>query len=157
MPAAASMRLRSTTICSPTSLPLGRWSVSVSPPTATLSLPLCSSVTSPIASSRERTSRHSMLWLTGWERMASAVLRWWWSRWVVSTMGLEELLRVRQRLGQAVRTDNDRAAIAQRLDPENELAVLDPRETKEPVARPELGGAVLGLLRAHDADVEFVR
>jgi hypothetical protein len=62
--------------------------------------------------------------------------------------GLEELLRARQRLGQTVRADNDSAAIAPRLDPENQLAVLDSRETEELVAHPELGGAVLRLLRA---------
>ena len=48
IPAAVSMRLRSTTICSPTSFPLGLWSISVSPPTVTLNLPLCSSFTSPM-------------------------------------------------------------------------------------------------------------
>ncbi len=64
---------------------------------------------------------------------------------------------MRQRLGQAVRADNNRAAIAPRLDPENQLAILEPREAKEPVARPELSGPELGLLGAHDTDVEFVR
>jgi len=55
-----------------------------------------------------------------------------------------------------VHADNDGASVAPRLDPENQLAVLESRKGKEPVGRPELGGAVLGLLRAHDADIEFV-
>ena len=39
-----------------------------------------------------------------------------------------------------MRADNDCDTIAPRLDSENQLAVLEPRETEEPVGRPELGG-----------------
>jgi hypothetical protein len=56
-----------------------------------------------------------------------------------------------------VRIDDDRAAVAQGLDSEDQLALLEASKAKEPVARPELGGPELGLLSAYDADVEFVR
>ncbi len=37
------------------------------------------------------------------------------------------------------------------------VRLLEPDKISATVARPELGDAVLGLLRAHDADGEFVR
>ncbi len=53
--------------------------------------------------------------------------------------------------------DNDRTAVARGFDSEHKLAVLKPRETEQRVTCPELGGAELGLLRAHDGDLQLVR
>src|SRR5262249_6168672 len=73
-PARVSIRRRSTIICVSTSLPCGRWSTSVSPPSVTRSL-LPSSSTPPTASSSDRPRRHSTFPLAGWERICSTVLR----------------------------------------------------------------------------------
>jgi hypothetical protein len=48
-----------------------------------------------------------------------------------NSVGLEELLCPSKRFGQAVRFDEDRCAVRARLDPQDELALLEPGEAEE--------------------------
>src|SRR5271165_2546484 len=71
-----------------------------------------------------------------------------------SSMGLEQALRLGERVVETLGINRDRAAVIARLDRQHQLSFLKTGEPEQLAAEPELRCAVIGLSTAYDSDLD---